>query len=70
MGNKQTRVLAAIQFDVSLSSSHFLIHFLSHLHWTGSCQFSPQLKLCKPTHTHNVSWNHLPEDTVSASSLW
>lgn len=25
-----TLVFAAIQFEVSLSSSHFLIHFLSH----------------------------------------
>lgn len=38
-------VLAAIQLEVSLSSSHFLIHFFNHLHLTGSCQFSPQLKL-------------------------
>lgn len=40
-----TLVLAAIQLEVSLSSSHFFIHFLSHLHFTGSCQFSPHEKL-------------------------
>ena len=40
-----TFVLAAIQFDVSLSSSHFFIHLRSHLHLTGSCQFSPHAKL-------------------------
>lgn len=37
-------VLAAIQFDVSESSSHFFIHFFSQWHFTGSCQFSPQWK--------------------------
>lgn len=37
-------VLAAIQFDVSESSSHFLIHFLRYLQSTGSCQFSPHSK--------------------------
>lgn len=40
-----TFVLAAIQLDVSLSSSHFFIHFRNHIHLTGSCQFSPQAKL-------------------------
>lgn len=49
-----TLVLAAIQLEVSLSSSHFLIHFLSHLHWTGSCQFSPHAKLQEI----HVSINH------------
>lgn len=39
-----TLVLAAIQLDVSESSSHFLIHFLNKLHFTGSCQFSPHTK--------------------------
>nr|CAD7257264.1 unnamed protein product [Timema shepardi] len=39
-----TLVLADIQLDVSESSSHFLIHFLSKWHLTGSCQFSPQEK--------------------------
>lgn len=39
-----TLVLAAIQFEVSESSSHFFIHFLSKLHLTGSCQFSPHTK--------------------------
>lgn len=39
-----TLVLAAIQFEVSESSSHFLIHFLNKLHLTGSCQFSPHTK--------------------------
>jgi len=47
----QTFVLAAIQLEVSESSSHFLIHFLSRWHLTGSCQFSPQAK-------QNV-WVHL-----------
>uniref|UniRef100_A0A6B0UUH3 Uncharacterized protein n=1 Tax=Ixodes ricinus TaxID=34613 RepID=A0A6B0UUH3_IXORI len=37
-------VLAAIQLEVSLSSSHFFCHFLSRWHLTGSCQFSPQEK--------------------------
>lgn len=56
---RPTFVLAAIQLDVSLSSSHFLIHFFSHLHLTGSCQFSPHAKLQQNTgvfphllHTH------------------
>jgi len=40
----QTFVLAAIQLEVSESSSHFFIHFLSRWHLTGSCQFSPQAK--------------------------
>lgn len=44
-------VLAAIQFDVSESSSHFLIHFLRYLHKTGSCQFSP--------HSKQNMWPHL-----------
>lgn len=44
-------VFAAIQFDVSESSSHFLIHFFKNLHKTGSCQFSPHSK-------QNV-WPHL-----------
>lgn len=44
-------VLAAIQFDVSESSSHFLIHFLRYLHKTGSCQFSP--------HSKQNTWPHL-----------
>lgn len=30
MAKSSTLVFAAIQFEVSLSSSHFLIHFLSH----------------------------------------
>ena len=37
-------VLAEIQLLVSLSSSHFLIHFLMRWHLTGSCQFSLQAK--------------------------
>lgn len=45
-----TLVLAAIQFDVSESSSHFLIHFLNKLHLTGSCQFSPHTKQNKCKH--------------------
>lgn len=80
----RTFVFAAIQFEVSLSSSHFLIHFLSHckrkkknhvlqllmiqrgshfcrstewapftLHLTGSCQFSPQLKLQHRGHSRS-----------------
>lgn len=46
-------VFAAIQFDVSESSSHFLSHFLSNRHCTGSCQFSPQSKqnVCPHLHT-------------------
>lgn len=44
-------VLAAIQLDVSESSSHFFIHFLSSRHWTGSCQFSP--------HSKQNTWLHL-----------
>jgi len=40
-----TFVFATSQFDVSLSSSHFLIHSLSHLHCTGSCHISPHAKL-------------------------
>lgn len=46
-----TFVLAAIQLDVSESSSHFFIHLLSKWHFTGSCHASPQAK-------QNV-WRHL-----------
>jgi hypothetical protein len=34
--NNSTFVLAEIQFDVSLSSSHFFLHFLINVHLTGS----------------------------------
>lgn len=44
-----TLVFATSQFDVSLSSSHFLIHSFSHLHCTGSCHISPHAKL-QPQH--------------------
>uniref|UniRef100_A0A8W7P959 Uncharacterized protein n=1 Tax=Anopheles coluzzii TaxID=1518534 RepID=A0A8W7P959_ANOCL len=44
-------VLAAIQLEVSESSSHFLIHFFSNRHCTGSCQFSP--------HSKQNTWLHL-----------
>jgi len=55
MTQKFTLVLATSQFDVSLSSSHFLIHSLSHLHCTGSCHISLQAKL-QPDHgTYNTS---------------
>ena len=37
-------VLADIQFEVSESSSHFLIHFFIKWQRTGSCQFSEQAK--------------------------
>lgn len=43
-GTFSTFVLAAIQLDVSESSSHFFIHFFKISHFTGSCQFSPQEK--------------------------
>ena len=39
-----TLVLAAIQLDVSESSSHFLIHLRRRLQRTGSCQLLPQAK--------------------------
>ena len=45
-------VLAEIQLLVSLSSSHFLIHFLIRWHRTGSCQFSLQLKQKEWVHRH------------------
>ena len=45
-------VLAEIQFDVSESSSHFLIHFLIKWQRTGSCQFSEQAKQNTWPHAH------------------
>lgn len=45
-------VFAAIQLLVSESSSHFLIHFLSKWHFTGSCQFSPHEKQNVWLHLH------------------
>ena len=50
----RTFVFAAIQFDVSLSSSHFRIHFRSQKHFTGSCQFWPHAKL-----KQCITWNLL-----------
>ena len=38
-------MFAASQLDVSLSSSHFLIHIFNTLHWTGACHISPHIKL-------------------------
>ena len=46
-------VLAEIQFDVSESSSHFLIHFLIKWQRTGSCQPSEQEK--------QKTWPHLKQ---------
>lgn len=45
-------VFAAIQLDVSESSSHFLIHFFKKRHSTGSCQFSPHSKQNTCAHLH------------------
>ena len=45
-------VFAEIQLLVSLSSSHFLIHFLMRWHLTGSCQFSLQAKQKEWPHAH------------------
>ena len=39
-----TLVLAAIQLEVSESSSHFLIHLRRRVQRTGSCQLLPQAK--------------------------
>jgi len=52
-----TLVFATSQLDVSLSSSHFLIHSLSHLHCTGSCHISLHAKLQShhTAHTHYTS---------------
>lgn len=54
-------VLAAIQLEVSLSSSHFLIHLFNHLHLTGSCQFSPYLK---------QNWHPHFQRSCLASEYW
>jgi len=47
-----TFVLAAIQLDVSESSSHFLIHLRNSAHRTGSCQLFPHAKqnVCPQRH--------------------
>ncbi|KAJ8975508.1 hypothetical protein NQ317_010623 [Molorchus minor] len=50
-------VLAAIQLDVSESSSHFFCHFLSRAHLTGSCQFSPQAKQKTWLHLHATGFD-------------
>lgn len=60
-----TLVLAAIQFEVSESSSHFLIHRLRRLHLTGSCQFSPQEKQNVWLHLH-VTGRHSTCKTLIA----
>lgn len=46
-----TLVLAAIQLDVSLSSSHFLIQRFNQRQRAGSCQFSPHAKLEREKNT-------------------
>lgn len=52
-----TLVFATSQFEVSLSSSHFLIHSFSHLHCTGSCHISQHAKLQpQRLHTSLRSW--------------
>ena len=50
-------VLAEIQFDVSESSSHFLIHFLIRWHLTGSCHPSEHAKQKRWPHLKH--WIHL-----------
>ena len=50
-------VLAEIQFDVSESSSHFLIHFLIRWHLTGSCHPSEHAKQKRWPHLKH--WKHL-----------
>lgn len=47
-------VLAAIQLDVSESSSHFLIHLRSRRHCTGSCHCSPHSKQKMWPHLHST----------------
>lgn len=58
-------VLAAIQLDVSESSSHFLIHFFSQQHLTGSCQFSPHAKQKTCPHLQ-LTGRESPYDTLIA----
>ncbi len=64
-----TLVLAAIQLEVSLSSSHFLIHRLSHLHLTGSCQFSPHAKLQRTNPAH-ISTHHHDHSVNCSVEIW
>lgn len=49
MAEPNTLVFAAIQFEVSLSSSHFLIHFLNHCTREKSLIFTA--KQLKSLHT-------------------